>query len=262
MATIKSTKDLNHHARADEDEANTHYPKLFLAASAGQISWKEETLNLEWLQMPVLPAAIDFVEGSNVPPTEDIGNIYVLINSAPHADWDGASQKDWVRFTGGEWSVITPLVGTKCYDKSRNGFWTFDGTDWIGGVFYSETTIVTGDVLTLNTAKIDVVAAPITGAIELMNWAVGMTFVSAAYVTNVVLQLITNTADEGQGLNDDILRSTVSRVLKSQLIDGLAGATTTQIIENKALQAFVKAGNPTAGDSDIIIYTTYRIINI
>lgn len=78
MATVKSTKDLNHHSRADEDEGNMHFPKLFLSAKAGEISWKDETENLEWRQLTVFPPVIDIVDGSIPPPTENDGDVYVI----------------------------------------------------------------------------------------------------------------------------------------------------------------------------------------
>ncbi len=78
MATTKSTKDLNSHVRADEDEQNMHFPKLFLSAKAGQISWKDETENLEWRQLTVFPPVIDIVDGAVAPPTENNGDTYVI----------------------------------------------------------------------------------------------------------------------------------------------------------------------------------------
>jgi len=78
MATIKSIKDLNHHARLDEDEQNMHFPKLFLSANAGEILWKDETENLEWRQLAVFPPVIDIVDGASAPPTENNGDVYVI----------------------------------------------------------------------------------------------------------------------------------------------------------------------------------------
>lgn len=78
MATEKSNKDLNSHVRADEDEQNMHFPKLFLSANKGQISWKDETENLEWRQLTVFPPVIDIVDGAVAPPTENNGDTYVI----------------------------------------------------------------------------------------------------------------------------------------------------------------------------------------
>lgn len=78
MATEKSTKDLNHHARADEDELNMHYPKRFLGSTNGKILWKDETGNIDWIQLPVFPPVIDVVDGTAPPPTENDGDVYVL----------------------------------------------------------------------------------------------------------------------------------------------------------------------------------------
>lgn len=78
MATIKSNKDLNSHVRLDEDEQNMHFPKLFLSANKGEISWKDATENLEWRQLAVFPPVIDIVDGSIPPPTENDGDVYVI----------------------------------------------------------------------------------------------------------------------------------------------------------------------------------------
>jgi hypothetical protein len=40
------------------------------------------------------------------------------------------------------------------------------------------------------------------------------------------------------------------------------GATSTQVIENAALQVKVATGNPTAGNSGIKVYVLYRIITL
>lgn len=88
MATVKSTKDLNHHARADEDEANMHFPKLFLDANKGEILWKDETENLEWRQLTVFPPVIDIVDGAVPPPTENDGDVYVIDTASTVLDVD------------------------------------------------------------------------------------------------------------------------------------------------------------------------------
>lgn len=88
MATQKSTKDLNHHARLDEDEANMHFPKQFLGANAGTVVWKDETENIAWIQLPVLPPVIDIVDGLSAPPTEIDKDVYVLDLAASSLDVD------------------------------------------------------------------------------------------------------------------------------------------------------------------------------
>lgn len=78
MSTIKSIKDLNHHSRQDEDDGNMHFPKGFLSAKAGEIVWKDETENIDWIQSPIFPSVIDVVDGLSSPPTENDGDVYIL----------------------------------------------------------------------------------------------------------------------------------------------------------------------------------------
>lgn len=84
----KSTKDLNHHARLDENDANMHYPKGFLTAIKGKFATKGHDDNLLYLQIPVLPNALNIVSGESNPPTEVDGNIYILQKSAIYLDVD------------------------------------------------------------------------------------------------------------------------------------------------------------------------------
>lgn len=249
----------------DIPDAQIHVCKGFAGATKNNTLVKSEQGSLLWEDRYLLPPAKNFVLASSVPPTETHGDIYVIVDSTPHANWDGASENDWVRFdtSADTWFSISPVEGIRSYDKTLNGYWEFDGSDWISGVFYAKKTIATADVLQLNSTPIEILAAPGAGkAIELISWAISITFVSAAYVTNTDLQLKTDTADDAQGLSEGVLASTVSRKLKGDFTIVAPVSTNTQIVENKALQVTVKTGNPASGDSDIIIYATYRIIRL
>jgi len=60
---------------------------------------KDEQASIRWERRNILPAAISFVDGDDAPPTENDGDIYVIINATSVEDgWDGASNNDWVRF--------------------------------------------------------------------------------------------------------------------------------------------------------------------
>jgi len=57
-------------------------------------------------------AVIDFVVNTSAPPTEVLGDRYMLDNTgASHADWDGASGNDLVEFNGTTWDAETPEEG-------------------------------------------------------------------------------------------------------------------------------------------------------
>jgi hypothetical protein len=97
-------------------------------------------------------------------------------------------------------------------------------------------------------------------AIEVISANVLMTYNTTAYATNTNI-IIKNSGATDEQFGAAILNATVNMQKKLQEVT-TSTATDTQIIENTSLQVSVKTGNPTAGDSDITIYVTYRIIEL
>lgn len=123
-------------------------------------------------------------------------------------------------------------------------------------------TIPTASVLTLNATPLTIVAAPGAGKyIEVISASSSITFVSAAYAANTTLQLICTGADVAQLQDTSVLISTVTKNTKFREVTP-ATAGQTQIITNTALQVKVGTGNPTTGDSNIIVKVIYRIVTI
>jgi len=132
-----------------------------------------------------------------------------------------------------------------------------------GNVQAASLSIPTASVLTLNATPLEIVAAPGAGyAIECINASLFMTYNSAAYATNTTLQLITDTATVAQMQLSGAISNTVTRGYKIPELSSAAGTTSTQVIENKSLKVSVATGNPTAGDSDIVVYVLYRLISL
>lgn len=123
-------------------------------------------------------------------------------------------------------------------------------------------TIPTASILTLNGTPLTIVAAPGSGKyIEVISASCAMTYVSAAYATNTTLQLINEGAGTAQLQNTGALIGTVTK--NTKFVDSAAAAAgASQIITNTALQVKVATGNPTAGDSNIVVKVIYRIITI
>lgn len=131
-----------------------------------------------------------------------------------------------------------------------------------GTILEASLTIPTASVLTLNATPLTIVAAPGSGKyIEVISASATMTFVSAAYATNTTLQLINEGATIAQAQNTGILIGTVTKNTKFNNIVTVA-AGSTQIITNTALQVNVATGNPTLGDSNIVVKVAYRIVTI
>ena len=122
-------------------------------------------------------------------------------------------------------------------------------------------TIATADVLHLNTTPIEIVAAPGAGfAIEVLSASMKMVYNSATYATNTSLELITAGATDNQA--STVIKNSASTIRRFADATTLASATATQLVENAALNVTVASGDPTAGDSDITVYVTYRIITL
>lgn len=130
-------------------------------------------------------------------------------------------------------------------------------------VYVAKTRLLAASILTGNATPINMVAAPGAGKfIDVVSWANRITFVSAAYATNTTLaarhvggasDLLTDAA---------IMLSTASRMLRSNTEGVVSGTTNSQIVENTGIEAYVKTGDPTAGNSDIFSYLWYTVNTI
>ena len=131
-----------------------------------------------------------------------------------------------------------------------------DGT-WIAT---AKLAIASADVLTLNTTPIEIVAAPPIGyAIEVISATFKATFNSVAYATNIDIDIRTIGSSVNLTTNVAKLGFTANTINVFAL---KADPAADQIIENTGIEVFVETGDPTAGDSDITIYVTYRIITL
>jgi len=135
-------------------ETDIHNPKWFINANNGDYAWKNEQGNLESIDELLLPAALNFVDGSVAPPTSNTGDIYVLSSGGSvNAGWGSVSLQDWVRYDGAAWNSITPQKSSLCYNESTDKLLSFDGTAWavLGGdsIYTASGTVPTSVVATL-----------------------------------------------------------------------------------------------------------------
>ena len=117
-------------------EGELHEAKGFTTANNGDSIWRNEEGLSEWTDREVLPAALNFVDASVAPPTTVSGDIYVLsLGASIHANWGTVALRDWVRYDGSSWNVITPSKSILCYDKTLDVLMSYDGSVWssIGG---------------------------------------------------------------------------------------------------------------------------------
>ncbi len=126
-------------------------------------------------------------------------------------------------------------------------------------VFPVKKTILTADVLTLNGTPVTLIAAPGAGrAIILLDAVYFLDFNSAAYATNVNLQIQANGSNE-VFYGSSTLDSTNDFFGRMTRVAGASNAD--QVVTNAAIEATVETGNPATGDSPITIFLSYVIIS-
>jgi len=125
-------------------------------------------------------------------------------------------------------------------------------------------TIPSADVLQLNTTPLTIVPAQGVGtAIEVLSACVSIDYGTTPYATNVGLSL---RCDDGGSVEPQVISLTALNASTSSIrklaVDSTFAAADSQILENIPLEVYVPTGNPTAGDSDITVYVTYRVITL
>ena len=163
--------------------------------------------------------------------------------------------------TDGTWIATDIYKGELFYNQADGVLWTRgdSGIECIQGT--AKLTIASADVLTLNSTPIEIVAAPGAGyAIEVLSASFKMVYVTTQYATNFNIQILTSGANTQQ-LEIDALNASVTtnRTFEKSFTNA---PTATQLLENAAVNVTVETGDPTAGDSDITVYVTYRIITL
>lgn len=138
--------------------SDIHNPKWLPDANNGDYAFKNEKGELESIDELLLPAALNFVDGSVAPPTTTTGDIYILSSGGSvNAGWGSVSLQDWVRYDGTAWNSLTPQKSSLCYDKTADSLMSFDGSAWaaIGGggggntIYTANDTIGTNRIATL-----------------------------------------------------------------------------------------------------------------
>jgi hypothetical protein len=142
------------------------------------------------------------------------------------------------------------------YPKSSSGY-------KMDSVQHKKIVLTSAEVLALFSTPLELVPAPGSGkAIKVVDAAGGVeAYNSAAYATNVTMNIITDTADQAQNSSAVLLTSTANRIVDIPKV-APTGATNKQIIENKSLKVAVGTGNPATGNSPIVLYIAYSIVDV
>ena len=117
-----------------------------------------------------------------------------------------------------------------------------------------------GEIKTLNSFPITIVAAPAAGlAIEVISGTAKLTWGSVAF-DNGDLDLLTDTAATYQAASaGTFLNATADADTRFSMIPNSTG---TQVLSAKALTLWSTADSSATGDSTIKVYITYRLITL
>lgn len=130
-----------------------------------------------------------------------------------------------------------------------------------GIVTYSASvTLISSQILSLNTTPITVVTAPTDGTkILVLGATASLTYNSAAYDTHTQLGLITKTGTVAQfTTGGSFLAQTAST---SVIFVPSSSSASTQLVANQDLQVQVVSGDPGSGDSSVIVSVLYTYVN-
>lgn len=136
----------------------------------------------------------------------------------------------------------------------------FDSADWDfqGYVQYSgSTTIETAAVLTLNTTPVTLISAIASRTIRVKNIRARIVYNSVAYATNTTLAIYVPVG----GVPN--VQFTIPTLLTATANQHRVGTITAaaQLEENQPLKVTVNTGDPTAGNSQLIVYYDYEIVS-
>lgn len=149
-----------------------------------------------------------------------------------------------------KWYVANTTTTPGAFNSAQ---WTFQGYIQYSGSL----AITTAQVLVLNGTPLTLVAAIASRTIRVTNVRAKLTFNSVGYATNTLLDVYMSV---GGAPN---VQFTILNLLAATANQHRVGTVTAaaQLAENTALMVRVNSGNPTAGDSDIVIYFDYQIVD-
>ena len=158
--------------------------------------------------------------------------------------------------------LITPLIVRNFINNLIDS--NVNNTDDVG-VFSTEETILSADVLTAYATPVELVPAP--GAGKIIVPLMIMTYLdynSAAYATNTTMRFGWDGASAGTavlyGTQGSIINQTTDMTAWFLPTSTSVASITTAV--NKNFCFSVSTGNPTAGNSNLTVYTVYLVITL
>ena len=137
-------------------------------------------------------------------------------------------------------------------------FETF-GAPGAGAIQVVKLALTTAQVQAINTVPIEIIAAPGVGnTIDVISVITRMNFNTTAYVANLDLNLIFNTAADVVFTISDALGGGATRIAKGT--PNSASPAGLQILENQGVNVTDILGDPTIGDNSADVYVTFRTV--
>lgn len=121
-------------------DVDYNIPTLWINTSTneGWILTSNDGSTAIWIKMGTQvfgKSFIDFYDATSAPPgSPTSGDNYILDTGTPvDAGWTavGATNDDFVEWTGSAWAVSTPTVGQISYNETLTDFYIYDGADWV-----------------------------------------------------------------------------------------------------------------------------------
>lgn len=156
-------------------------------------------------------------------------------------------------------SLTSVHSGTMVFDSLKDQLMIYSEDDWRGvavGYYDTTLTIAAASVLTLNGTAVDL--APKPGANKMIvpvSAMIRYKWNSAAYTANTDVELKIKGSSASFATATGILAATAERFDVMDIAAGAYGSA------NMGVQVVNTSGNPATGDSDIVIYFSYRIVD-
>ena len=164
--------------------------------------------------------------------------------------------------TDGTWSVNDIYIGElylndadqRLFVRTTNG--VLEVATGGGEIKSTQLTLTAAQVLALNSTPITIVAGISGKEIQVVSASAHLKYNTSTYATNTVMVLKASSAGTSYQSRFDIA-STTDKLGGFLLLESNAN-----IVTGNALVATVDGGNPTAGDSDIVVDVLYRITDL
>ncbi len=164
--------------------------------------------------------------------------------------------------TDGTWSVNDVYIGElylndtdqRLFVRSSGG--VLEIATGGGELKRAQVTLTTAQVLALNSTPITIVAGITGKEIQVVSASAHLKYNTSTYATNTAMALKASSAGTSYQARFDI-SSTTDKLGGFLLLE-----SNVNIVTGDALVATVDGGNPTAGDSDIVVDVLYRITDL